>query len=229
MLSDIINSGLVWRPTKEGDHSIPALDTGYAALNGHLVWGGWPLGSLCEVIYPIEGSGEISLLQPIMSAVSHSACVVCLGPPHDFYLPGLSSDLNTSNLLVLKPEPKDELWAAEQALRSGCCKLLLMWPSKNLSFTQYRRLQILCSDNQAIGFIMMRSEPPISTPSRLRLSLQRLEDQEILVSILKHQGGYGSGSFKLALSCAPFIRYPVSENQEPHLNAKQGNVWHMEQ
>lgn len=209
MLSDIMHSGLVWQLKQEEKASAPAIDSGFTVLNEQLVWGGWPVGGLSEIVYGDCGNGEVSLLLPALARISQSACVACLKPPQGIYWHGLPQTLKTRNFLILEPSAKDELWAAEQALRSGCFGALIFWPSQPLSFTQYRRLQILCGEHQACGFIMMPSERP-NTPCRLRLGLKRLKDQRLSVTLIKHPGMCGQHSFQLALSAPQNFRYPVS-------------------
>lgn len=79
------------------------------------------------------------------------------------------------------------LWAAEQALRSGSCACVLIWPD-SISFTQSKRLQLAAEEGQGL-VILFRSLQVIGQASVacLRLSIQQ-QVAGLRVNLLKQRG-----------------------------------------
>jgi protein ImuA len=59
----------LWRGTQLARGVGKTVDTGYAALSAELPGGGWPVGSLVELLVQQPGVGEIRLLQPALGTV----------------------------------------------------------------------------------------------------------------------------------------------------------------
>lgn len=59
----------LWRAAGFGRSRVPALATGFAALDAELPGGGWPAGLLTELLLPQPGVGEWRLLAPALAAV----------------------------------------------------------------------------------------------------------------------------------------------------------------
>ena len=105
------------------------LPTGHAALSAELPDGGWPMGSLVELLSPHPGVGEIRLLRPALSQLETRRPIALVQPPHaPNIVTWMSWRLDPRQLLWVCPEkPADALWAAEQILRNGSCGALLCW------------------------------------------------------------------------------------------------------
>ena len=58
------------------------LPTGHAALSAELPDGGWPMGSLVELLSPHPGVGEIRLLRPALSQLETRRPIALVQPPH---------------------------------------------------------------------------------------------------------------------------------------------------
>ena len=120
----------LWRASQLGQGATRCLDTGFAALSAQLPGGGWPSGSLIDLLVQQPGSGELRLLAPALAQLP-GLPIVLLQPPHPPQALALAAQgLAPSQLLWLKSAgSKDALWAAENILRSGSCGALLFWQS----------------------------------------------------------------------------------------------------
>src|ERR1700710_3279415 len=93
-------------------------DTGYAALSAELPGGGWPLGTLVELLVQQPGVGEIRLLRPALAAVSRRP-IAFVQPPHSpnslaFAYLGVPLE---KLLQVRASKLADALWSGEQTLK----------------------------------------------------------------------------------------------------------------
>ena len=163
--------------------------TGFTALDGALPAGGWPEASLVEILFSADGLGELSLLLPALAALStDDRPVLVIAPPYRVYAPAWqAAGLQLSKLHVLDANPKDALWAMEQALRAGCCGAVLGWPMQ-ADDNSLRRLQVAAETGQTPGFAF-RPMGALANPSpaALRLSL-RGTDSHPELRILKCRG-----------------------------------------
>ena len=163
--------------------------TGFTALDDALPAGGWPEASLVEILFSADGLGELSLLLPALAALStDDRPVLVIAPPYRVYAPAWqAAGLQLSKLHVLDANPKDALWAMEQALRAGCCGAVLGWPMQ-ADDNSLRRLQVAAETGQTPGFAF-RPMGALTNPSpaALRLSL-RGTDSHPELRILKCRG-----------------------------------------
>src|ERR1700712_3035561 len=101
----------LWRGSQLARSHGRTLDTGYAVLSAELPGGGWPLGSLVELLVQQPGVGELRLLRPALAELSRRA-VALLQAPHvpnslAFSYLGLPLD----KLIQLRaPKTADALW-----------------------------------------------------------------------------------------------------------------------
>ena len=116
----------LWRASQLARASTRCVDTGHAALSSQLPGGGWPAGTLVELLQQQPGIGEMRLLRPALQACAERR-IVLLQPPHPPQALALAAlGLPPSKLLWLRTSRSaDALWAAEQVLRSGSCGALL--------------------------------------------------------------------------------------------------------
>jgi len=163
--------------------------TGFTTLDDALPAGGWPEASLVEILFSADGLGELSLLLPALAALStDDRSVLVIAPPYRVYAPAWqAAGLQLSHLHILDANPKDALWAMEQALRAGCCGAVLGWPMQ-ADDNSLRRLQVAAETGQTPGFAF-RPMGALSNPSpaALRLSL-RGTDAHPELRILKCRG-----------------------------------------
>lgn len=164
----------LWRADQLAQSATRCLDTGFAALSAQLPGGGWPLGTLIDLLVQQHGIGELRLLQPALAALRQRP-IVLLQPPHPPQALALAAlGIEPSQLLWVRSGAKagDALWAAEQILRSGCCGALLLWQQHARGET-LRRLHLAAQSGETL-FCMLRplAAAREASPAPLRLSLK---------------------------------------------------------
>ena len=176
---------------------LPGLPSGYPKLDRRLPGGGWPRNALTEILLEHYGSGELQLLMPALAYLSQpendaaeAGWITWVAPPFEPYAPALGQwGVNLSRVLLVRPKSATEvLWAAEQALSSGNCAAVLLWPNA-LDDTASRRLQLAAEKGQswAIAFRPMRA---LSRPSAAALRIRLVKgDKGTDLDILKSRGG----------------------------------------
>ena len=116
--------------------------------------------------------------------------IAWVAPPFQPYPPALQQcGIDLSRMLIVRPKEADEiLWSAEQALSSGTCAAVLLWP-ETLDDQGSRRLQLAAEKGRswAVAFrpLAARRQP---SAAALRLELQS-NAQGMRVHILKSRGG----------------------------------------
>ena len=207
-LEEILRRQPVWRGALSRAE-IPAVSTGYPALDEQLPGGGWPTGALSELLSGTEGVGELQLLLPALGALSWAGKrIVWLAPPHLPYAPALAmAGLDLAQLAVVRARGRrDALWAAEQVLRARSCHALVAW-LRHARYDELRRLAVAAEGSPALVAIFRpRAACAESSPAALRLAL---EPQA--VHILKRRGAPAAAPLRLpihrpchALGRAPF-------------------------
>jgi len=190
----------VWRGRDQAGQKA-GLASGYPELDRHLPGGGWPSASLTEILTTQYGIGELRLLMPALSVLSRETppqqdfsepgWIAWVAPPFQPYPPALQQrGIDLSRMLIVRPKNAGEiLWSAEQALSSGTCAAVLLWPEM-LDDQGSRRLQLAAEKGRswAIAFrpLAARREP---SAAALRLELHS-SAQGTRVHILKSRGGH---------------------------------------
>ncbi|MYM68435.1 translesion DNA synthesis-associated protein ImuA [Pseudoduganella sp. FT55W] len=164
----------LWRADQLARSTTRCMDTGFAALSAQLPGGGWPVGTLIDLLVQQHGIGELRLLQPALAALEKRP-IVLLQPPHAPQALALAAlGIEPSQLLWVRSGAKasDALWAAEQILRSGCCGALLLWQQHARGET-LRRLHLAAQSGETL-FYMLRplAAAQEASPAPLRLSLK---------------------------------------------------------
>jgi hypothetical protein len=172
-LAEILrDSALLWRGN-ESPHP-KTRSTGFAELDDCLPGGGWPLGTLIEIIPACEGVGELSLCLPALAALCRDGRRVALvAPPHVPYAPALvRAGLQLDSMLWVDADrDEDALWSAEQLLRDGNAGAVLVWSSTR-DERPLRRLQLAAETGKAFAFLY-RSTANLrqASPATLRITL----------------------------------------------------------
>jgi hypothetical protein len=194
-LHKLLEDPRVWRAGHRHRHG-PTLPSGYPALDALLPGGGWPADKLTEVMVARWGSGELRLFLPLLARLSRdqagavSGWIAWVSPPFLPYAPALAAaGVNLDRLLLVRGrEDAEILWAAEQALRSGSCRLVLAWAGR-ADGRCLRRLQ-LAAESGCTPLVLFRPPAALAVPSpaTLRLSLTA-GAQGACLQLVKHRGG----------------------------------------
>ncbi len=201
-LNEVLQHQHVWRGQEwQQRGTAQGLATGFAELDAELPAGGWNRGALTEILCAQQGIGELSLVLPALARLSReNKWLVFVAPPHMPYAPALvAHGVDISKVLVVHPKADgDALWSVEQALRSGVCGAVLVWP-RLIDERSLRRLQLAAEQGNSWG-VLFRPKWSASQPSPAALRL-RLENDNgrPMVRILKCRGGWPSGPLPLRL------------------------------
>jgi hypothetical protein len=167
----------VWRGGELEQVTQPAVATGHTTLDRELPGGGWPTGTLSEVLHDSVGIGEVAFLSGAMMRASEGDRMIgWINPPHLPYAPALAqSGLALDRCVVVRPANReDAFWAAEQSLRSGACGAVLLWLGEWNDYALMRRLQMAAEAGRSMA-VLFRSTAAErhSTPAHLRVVLER--------------------------------------------------------
>lgn len=203
-LEHLLDGRRLWRgarqPAPAQGHADAYLATGHAGLDRALPHGGWPRGALTEILSTREGVGELSLLMPALARLSQDQhWLAWVAPPHIPYAPALAGQgLDLSRILLIHPRQSDQqLWAVEQALRSGACAAVLAW-LRRADDRCLRRLQLAAETGFSWG-VLFRPDTALHEPSpaALRLRLSRDTHGDWTAEVTKCRGGHGGGRIPL--------------------------------
>jgi hypothetical protein len=206
-LAELLAHPSVWRGRSRA--AVETLSTGFAALDAGLPGGGWPRHGLIEILTPRPGVGELYLLLPALAALSRvtpARWCTWVSPPHEPFAPALEAHgVELHRMLIVSNQglaPHDgkrrrgggvhvDLWAMEQALRSGACGMALAWLPR-ASPRAIRRLQLAAEQGRALG-VLYRSQQfaHVPSPAMLRLLLEPsvAGRHGARVRLLKSRGG----------------------------------------
>lgn len=71
---------LLWRASQLARAHVRCIDTGHVPFSTQLPGGGWPVGTLIDMLVQQPGIGEIRLLAPTLARVA-KRCIVMVEPP----------------------------------------------------------------------------------------------------------------------------------------------------
>jgi cell division inhibitor SulA/protein ImuA len=169
----------VWRGG-ELEHVVhPAVATGHAALDRELPGGGWPTGTLSEVLHDGVGIGEVAFLASALARASEGDRLIAwINAPHLPYAPALAqAGIPLERCLVVRPANReDAMWAAEQA------------QAERNDYASMRRLQMAAEAGRAMAVCFRSTQAEaLSTPAHLRIVAFR-EDGVLKIRIPKRRG-----------------------------------------
>jgi hypothetical protein len=164
----------IWRGDSLNRAGASVVASGFPALDAGLPGGGWPAGTLTEILPAHQGIGELRLLGPALAGLSRRGLrLAWIAPPHLPYAPALAAaGIDIAKLVIVRTASlKETLWAAEQALASNACGAVLAWP-ESAKYAELRRLQIAAEGGQALAFLFRPPETAgESSPAALRIAL----------------------------------------------------------
>lgn len=189
-LQELLDHPAIWRGGHLDQRAQETISTGHADLDAELPGGGWPLGDLVELMIDRRGLGELRLWLPALAQLSKKQhWLAWVSPPYLPYAPALAAGgIDLSRLLLVRTAAaSDNLWATEQALRSGTCGAVLAWPQQPRD-RDLRRLQLAAQTGNTLGILFRpTTAAQHASPAPLRLKVEP-SPQGTLVYILKRRG-----------------------------------------
>ncbi|WP_248555676.1 translesion DNA synthesis-associated protein ImuA [Paraburkholderia terrae] len=189
----------LWRASQLARGRISTVDTGYPSLSAELPGGGWPIGSLIEILAQTHGCGEMRLLAPALAKLT--APILLLSPPAEPSAHGLAhAGISPERLLLIRGRrTQDQLWSAEQALTAGTCAAVLLW-QKHVRADSLRRLLLAARSTTTLFFVMRHlSEARDASPADLRVGI-RPSETGASIEILKRKGPCFDSTIDIALT-----------------------------
>ena len=205
----------LWRASQLARSNTRCVDTGYPVLSKQLPGGGWPTGTLVDLLLQQPGIGEMRLLRPALVAAA-ARRIVLLQPPHPPQALALAAlGLPPSQLVWLRAtRTNDALWAAEQVLRSGSCGALLFW-ANHVRGESLRRLHLAAQCGETLIFMMRPlAAAQVSSPAPLRLSL-RPAAGGLDVGFVKRRGPQRDAPLFLPLTPTVLQRHALVDRPAP--------------
>lgn len=153
--------------------------------------GGWPTGTLVEILTLGGGLGRSNLLLPALATLTQAGKAVAWLPAEDQpYAPTLrQAGVELSRVLITASQDHHQrLWAAEQCLRSPACGGVVMTETRTITDPMLRRLKLAASSNDAILFLLRpesAAEQPSPASIRIRVRSAPFALQQREITILK--------------------------------------------
>ncbi len=173
------------------------LSSGHQALDAQLPGGGWPLGSMVEVLHSPTARHDSPaaphvwqlILPGLVNAIGQSAGpVVLIGSPHEPFGPSLQAQgLPATRLLWVKAsKPAARLWASEQALKCAEVAAVVAWLPQAKG-AELRRLQMAAHQQGRLLFVFRDAKAMSdASPARLRLLVEGTDVLQL--RIVKRRG-----------------------------------------
>lgn len=181
----------LWRGDQLGGPVAEVVPTGFATLDAELPGGGWPCGSLTEVLVRQASIVELRLLSHVIAQQTRAGRNVALiGPPLAPHAPGLRHDgIDERELVWIDVDtPRDRLWATEQLVKGGSFGAIVAWLPL-VRAEQIRRLQVLASRCKGPVFLCRpEAVAQDSSAAPLRVLVRVDTDWQIAVDVLKRKG-----------------------------------------
>ena len=182
----------------------PGICTSFAVLDAFLPWRGWPVGAMTEIMTDTTGCGELSLLLPAMSRLTQEKRpILCIGAPHALFAPALTqAGIDPARITQINPcsasssisnnakNAKENLWSAEQALKTGLPGMVVLWSPPHMSVPPeaLRRLHLSTLGRETM-LIHFRGKSSMSQPSPAWLRFGfAADDTHIRLQVLKCRG-----------------------------------------
>ena len=169
--------------------------TGFEALDACLPGGGWSLGVLSEILFPMQQALEWQLVAPALAQrlAAKRGSAVLVGPTHEPFGPVLERRGVPVHRLcrVDVQDRSSRMWACEQALNCHDVLAVLAWlPAA--PYAALRRLQVMASRREVLLWVFRTEELQASaSPAALRLVVHRVQaagTHQLQVRVLKRRG-----------------------------------------
>jgi len=204
---------LLWKASQLARTAGRVVESGYESLAAELPGGGWPKGSLIELMTSQSGIGELRTLRPALVTLSDKP-IALIQPPqvpnmHAFAYMGV----DPSKLVWIRPKKSaDGLWAVEQILKTGSFGAVLFW-QQHIRGESLRRLSLAAQSNETVLWLTRPlANAQDSSPAPLRLALRAAENG-VSVEVIKRKGPVGGASFIVPVGPSPSLISPFARKQ----------------
>jgi cell division inhibitor SulA/protein ImuA len=202
-VAQLLDNPLLWRGDAKArvEHAVASR---FVELDRELPGGGWPQGTLTELLLDSEGIGELRLLLPALETLARAGrWIAFVAPPHLPYAPALArAGIDPGRIAVVAADQeKDRWWAAEQVLRADSAGALLFWP-QSIHDARLRRLAVAAQDTTSIAFLFgscERAALPSPAPLRIRLSAA---EGKLRLDVFKRRGGVCGNPLRIDVAAA---------------------------
>jgi hypothetical protein len=211
-VAELVKLPGVWRGGELENAAQPTIATGHAALDSELPGGGWPTGTLSEVLHDAAGIGEVSFLAGALARAAQAGRMIAwINAPYLPYAPALAgAGIALTSCLVVRPvNREDALWAAEQAMKSAACAAVMLWLGQESAARRHdeyawlRRLQMAAESGRCMAVLFRSSAAErFSTPAHLRVAAAS-EEGLLALRIAKRRGPPLAEPIRLALRTLP--------------------------
>lgn len=191
----------VWRASEQVIAPNRTHKTQHQTLDAWLPGGGWPVGSLVEILADAPGCGEIALIAPALAALPTQRPIVLLKPPGvPNTLAWQQWQISSQRLWWLHPKTlSDAWWSAETVLRARAFAALMAWVDP-IDDKALRRLHACAQDTDTLMFLFRpTSVAKQFSPSPLRLALTPGAAGCVAIDIIKCKGNKPDAPLKLTL------------------------------
>lgn len=194
--------GRIWRGEVLGFSTDPVVSSGFDELDSELPGGGWPTRNLTELLLPMEGLGEISLLsQPLERTTRKGGNILLVGPPYIPYMHAWENLSIDSRRIVLARvcKPAERLWVLEQGIRSAAFGAVMGWlPEASQQAT--RKLQIIARSAASLVFLFRPASAQLEpSAAPLRILLHSARRHTLSLYVLKRRGIPVASPIRIAL------------------------------
>lgn len=196
IIESLINKRTLWQgrhtPSQEN-----VMGSGYPDLDKQLD-GGIPNQGVMELQSDL-GVGEFRLLFPYLrKRHQQRRMLVYIAPPmmvNSEMLAAAKIELDRV-LIIQGSNDQENLWSAEQCLKSGCCHTVLSW-QKSLQVHQVKRLQLAAQKGGALQ-VLFRPKQVCNTPLPTTLSLLlNTQPTGLHIKVNKRKGGWKMPEFNV--------------------------------
>ena len=218
------------------------LRSGFQALDQELIGGGWARPGITEILCDHVGVGELSLLmkglgttapRPGPGDTAHLLWVLPHAEAWIPYAPALAQcGIDLQHLAIVRSKNTDDaLWAAEQGLKSGACRAVLLRLNATwVNPLSLRRLQQAAVAGSSLLWLMRPRDAANSpSPAATRIVLQPEDAGALRLDLLKRRGLPQGKSIRLVtreLACltreARWVRAPAKIQAPGWLNRVLG-------
>ena len=216
---DILKHPSIWRIGQMPVSVKAGISSGHPTLDAVLPSHGWAQAEMTEILTNEQGIGELLLLAPAIRQLTQAGrSVVLIAPPYLPYPMALESiGVALNRIVLILAEGDEQLWATEQAARSGACGLVITWGShkrKQWSNAALRRLQVAATNGNTALMVYRPADAILeASPAPTRLVVSASEGM-LQVKVAKRRGALLAEAISLNLHTPHWRQCSVQHMRE---------------